>query len=72
MQLLSRERPFFIPTRWLAAQFGVSHSQAALWLRGLRLLGILDPATPGTKTRCPRYFYTPLAHRSATGDAAES
>lgn len=60
MQILSGDRPFFIPTRWLGAQFGVSHAQAALWLRGLRLHQLIDRAVPGTETRCPRYFYVPL------------
>ena len=60
MQILSGERPFFIPTCWLGERFGVSHSQAALWLRGLRLTRILTVAKAGTETRRPRYFYAPL------------
>ena len=60
MQIMSGTRPFFIPTRWLGERYGVSHSQAALWLRGLRLSRILVVATAGTETRCPRYFYAPL------------
>ena len=60
LQILSGERPFFIPTRWLGERFGVSHSKAALWLRGLRHSRILNVVAAGTETRSPRYFYTPL------------
>lgn len=64
LQILSGERPFFIPTRWLGERFGVSHTHAALWLRGLRHSRILDVAAVGTETRSPRYFYALLKGRA--------
>jgi hypothetical protein len=59
-QLLNGEHPFFIPTRWLGRQFDISHTRAALWLRGILFLGLLVVSQRGTATRCPRFFYAPL------------
>jgi hypothetical protein len=47
--------PFFVSTRWLAERLQVSHTQVALWLRGLCHMDILQRKQKATKSRCPRY-----------------
>ncbi len=66
MQRSSVDRPFFIPTRRLETMFGVSHTKAAMWLRGLCHLKILRRTETGSKTRCPRYVYLPLRSGSVS------
>ena len=71
MQILSGERPFFIPTRWLGERFGVSHSQAALWLRGLRHTRFLKVEIPGDRNAEPAILLRAFASRPVTSTDSE-
>jgi hypothetical protein len=63
LQILNGDEPIYASTRSIGERFGMSNVSAAKWMNALIPLGILGLATPGTTTRCPRYFYLPLKGR---------
>jgi hypothetical protein len=63
LQILNGDEPIYASTRSIGERFGISNVTAGKWMNALIPLGILGLATPGTATRCPRYFYLPLKGR---------
>jgi DNA-binding transcriptional ArsR family regulator len=63
MQELTKDNPFFLPTRKLGEILGVHWTQVARWLRALEALGIIHLAPGEVRrrggSRSPRYHYGP-------------
>jgi hypothetical protein len=59
MQVLTGDKPFFLPTRKLGEIFGVHYTQPAHWLQALEVLDIIHLADGETRkrggNRSPRY-----------------
>jgi hypothetical protein len=59
LQILTKEHPFFIPTRKIGEILDVHWTLAARWLRALETLGIIRLAPDEVRRRggnhCPRY-----------------
>jgi hypothetical protein len=68
MQVLTGDRPFFVPTRKLGDLLGVDHSRVARWLRALQASDVIYLA-PGEirrrgGNRSPRYYYGTCVHKT--------
>jgi hypothetical protein len=61
MQVLTKDSPFFLPTRKLGQVLGVHWTRVAHWLRGLEFQGIIHLAPGEVRkqggNRSPRYHY---------------
>ena len=71
LQKLAGDEPFYLACRTVQRLFNLkTHEQAAVWLRVLRAMKILDEATKGgpNNMRATRYRYCPVAPAGGIGD----